>query len=105
LERANSNGEQQKRHLERNAANTALIGDIRGLGPILAIDLVTDRVKKHPAAEAVISLCQAVLQRWLIILPCGLHFNCVRFLPPLMINDELIYEGIAVLAQVFELIE
>jgi 4-aminobutyrate aminotransferase/(S)-3-amino-2-methylpropionate transaminase len=102
LERANAIGERIRHHLERIAAKTDLIGDIRGLGPMLAMELVTDLEKKTPAAEETLKLRQAALQRGLIILPNGLYFNCVRFLPPLTIDDEMIDEGMAVLQAAFE---
>ena len=101
LARAAAVGERIKGHLERIAAQTSLIGDIRGLGPMLAVELVTDQAQKTPAPDETIKLRQEALRRGLIILPAGLHFNCVRFLPPLIISDEMIDEGMAVLEQAF----
>jgi 4-aminobutyrate aminotransferase/(S)-3-amino-2-methylpropionate transaminase len=101
LERADNIGKRIRNRLELIAAQTELIGDIRGLGPMLAVELVTDQTQKTPAAEETIKLRQAALQRGLIILPAGLHFNCIRFLPPLIISDEMIDEGMAVLEQAF----
>ena len=69
---------------------------------MLAAEIVEDRVKKTPAAEKVIALRQEALSRGLIILPSGLYFNCIRFLPPLIISDELIEEGMQVLDRSFE---
>ncbi len=48
------------------------------------------------------ALRQEALNRGLIILPSGIYFNCIRFLPPLMISDEMIEEGMQVLDQSFE---
>jgi 4-aminobutyrate aminotransferase/(S)-3-amino-2-methylpropionate transaminase len=101
LERADNIGKRIRNRLELIAAQTELIGDIRGLGPMLAVELVTDQTQKTPAAEETIKLRQAALQRGLIILPAGLHFSCIRFLPPLIISDEMIDEGMAVLEQAF----
>jgi 4-aminobutyrate aminotransferase/(S)-3-amino-2-methylpropionate transaminase len=101
LDRAIAIGERIKGHLNRMAEHSPLIGDVRGLGPMLAVELVTDQVKKRPAPSETIKLRQEALQRGLIILPAGLHFNCVRFLPPLTISDEMIDEGMAVLEQAF----
>ena len=102
LARANAIGKRIKDHLKQIAANSALIGDIRGLGPMLAAELVTDQEQKTPAANETIKLRQEALKRGLIILPAGLHFNCIRFIPPLIISDEMIDEGMAVLAQAFD---
>ena len=101
LARAEAVGERIKGHLKRIAAQTPLIGDIRGLGPMLAVELVTDQARKTPAPDITIRLRQEALQRGLIVLPAGLHFNCVRFLPPLIISDVMIDEGMAVLEQAF----
>jgi 4-aminobutyrate aminotransferase/(S)-3-amino-2-methylpropionate transaminase len=101
LARAVEIGERMRNHLKRIADQTTLIGDIRGLGPMLAIELVTDSVTKTPAANETIKLRQEALQRGLITLPAGLNFNCVRFLPPLIISDEMIDEGMVVLEQSF----
>ena len=72
-----------------------MIGDVRGLGPMLAMEL-GDRPgeRRLRPVEETIKLRQEALRRGLIILPAGLYFNCVRFLPPLNISTELIDEGI-----------
>jgi 4-aminobutyrate aminotransferase/(S)-3-amino-2-methylpropionate transaminase len=101
LARAAVVGDRIKGHLERIADQTPLIGDIRGLGPMLAVELVTDQAQKTPAPDETIKLRQEALRRGLIILPAGLHFNCVRFLPPLIISDAMIDEGMAVLELAF----
>ena len=63
------------------------IGDVRGLGAMLAMELVTDRDTREPDA----SLAQAVIDRardrGLILLKCGPHKNVVRLLPPLVATD------------------
>lgn len=102
LKRSVSVGEKIRQHLDRLAAKYPLIGDVRGLGPMLAVELVEDPVKKTPAPEKVIALRQEALSRGLVVLPSGLYFNCIRFLPPLMISDALIDEGMAVLEQAFK---
>ncbi|MBT7259971.1 MAG: aminotransferase class III-fold pyridoxal phosphate-dependent enzyme, partial [Desulfobacula sp.] len=102
LKRTVAIGDKIRQHLEQLATKYELIGDVRGLGPMLAAEIVEDRVKKTPAAEKVIALRQEALSRGLIILPSGLYFNCIRFLPPLIISDELIEEGMQVLDRSFE---
>jgi 4-aminobutyrate aminotransferase/(S)-3-amino-2-methylpropionate transaminase len=99
LKRSVAIGDRIRHHLKRLASKYRLIGDVRGLGPMLAMELVDDPVKKTPAAEKTITLRQEALNRGLIILPSGLYFNCIRFLPPLVIGDDLIDEGMRVLEQ------
>ncbi|THB81352.1 MAG: aspartate aminotransferase family protein [Desulfobacteraceae bacterium] len=102
LKRATGVGDKIRQNLEVLAGKYDIIGDVRGLGPMLAAELVKDRKNKTPAPETVITLRQEALSRGLIILPSGLYFNCIRFLPPLMISDEMIEEGMRVLDQSFE---
>jgi 4-aminobutyrate aminotransferase/(S)-3-amino-2-methylpropionate transaminase len=104
LKRAVAIGDKIRHHLEQLVENYELIGDVRGLGPMLAVEIVEDRTKKTPAPEKVIALRQQALSRGLIILPSGLYFNCIRFLPPLMISDELIDEGMQVFKESIEVL-
>lgn len=93
LQQATEVGEHLRSRLLRLQSETRLIGDVRGLGAMLAMELVRDPIKKTPAAEETIQLRQEALRNGLITLPAGLNFNCVRFLPPLNISHELIDEG------------
>ncbi len=104
LKRASEMGDIMRQHLEKIARKYNIIGDVRGLGPMLAIELVGDKIKKIPVPEKVITLRQHALSQGLIVLPSGLYFNCVRFLPPLMISDEMIEEGMQVLDKSFEML-
>jgi 4-aminobutyrate aminotransferase / (S)-3-amino-2-methylpropionate transaminase / 5-aminovalerate transaminase len=104
LKRATAVGVRLRQHLDRLAEKYEVIGDVRGLGPMLAAELVKDLVKKTPAPESVIALRREALNRGLIILPSGLYFNCIRFLPPLMISDKMIDEGMTVLEEAFKVL-
>jgi 4-aminobutyrate aminotransferase len=68
------------------------IGDVRGKGLMIGMELVTDRTSRAPARE----LCEAVLTRafhhGLLLLSCGL--STVRFIPPLMINRSHVDEAL-----------
>jgi 4-aminobutyrate aminotransferase/(S)-3-amino-2-methylpropionate transaminase len=100
LARANEVGQRLRSHLERlQAAYPQVVGDIRGLGPMLVMEMVKDVASKEPNIELTAAITQAALQRGLIIIRAGLYSNCVRFLPPLNISDEQIDEGMAVLAE------
>lgn len=61
----------------------AAIGDVRGLGAMVAFELVTDRASRAPDAAATMAIVAEAEKRGLIILPCGTHGNVVRLLPPL----------------------
>jgi 4-aminobutyrate aminotransferase/(S)-3-amino-2-methylpropionate transaminase len=75
-----------------------LVGDVRGLGPMLAMELVRDPVSKAPFMEATQAVTAAALQRGVIALRAGLFSNCVRLLPPLDVSDALIDEAMAALS-------
>jgi 4-aminobutyrate aminotransferase/(S)-3-amino-2-methylpropionate transaminase len=63
------------------------IGDVRGLGAMLAIELVHDRETKEPAPDLAAAVVEAALERGLILLKAGVYGNCIRVLCPLTIGD------------------
>ncbi len=79
-----------------------IIGELRGRGAMLAVELVrpgTARTTKEPNAEATKAIAAACLQAGVVILTCGTYGNVVRLLPPLVISDELLEDGLDVLVQ------
>jgi 4-aminobutyrate aminotransferase/(S)-3-amino-2-methylpropionate transaminase len=71
------------------------IGDVRGLGAMLAIELVRDAASKTPAPELAEAVVNEALQRGLILLKAGVFGNCIRVLCPLTIADAELDEGLA----------
>jgi len=98
LERAEGVGTRLREHLETLHARHASVGDVRGVGPMLAIELVHDRADKRPAPELVQRITTESLRRGLIVLRAGLYGSCVRLLPPLDLGDDELEEGMGVLA-------
>ncbi len=74
-----------------------VIGDIRGLGAMVALELVEQGDANRPAPDLTRALVQRCAEDGLIILPCGVRGNVIRFLMPLTAEDELIDEGMAIL--------
>jgi 4-aminobutyrate aminotransferase/(S)-3-amino-2-methylpropionate transaminase len=74
----------------------AQIGDVRGLGAMLAVELVHDPESKEPAPELAESVIDAALARGLILLKAGVHGNCIRVLCPLTITDLELDEALEV---------
>lgn len=70
------------------------IGDVRGIGAMLAIELVRDRESKEPAPELATKVIEAALERGLLLLKAGIYSNCVRVLAPLVITDDQVVEGL-----------
>ncbi len=99
LARATAVGERMRGHLEAiQAEHPELVGDVRGLGPMLVMELVTDAESKTPDPDATVAVTLGTLERGVITIRAGLYSNCVRFLPPLDISDEEIDEAMAVVA-------
>lgn len=105
LARAAAAGERIRRHAEQIKAENDLVGDVRGLGPMLAMELVTDRATKTPAAEQTSQVNLETLTRGVITIRAGLYSNCVRFLPPLNITDAQIDEAMAVVAEAVRVVQ
>ncbi len=72
------------------------IGDVRGLGAMLAIELVRDVETRTPAPELAAMVIDEALRRGLLLLKAGMHGNCIRLLCPLTISEAELDEGLAV---------
>ena len=79
------------------AEHHALIGDIRGLGAMQAIELVKDRKTKAPAKDETAAVIKEARDRGALILSAGWHNNVVRLLPPLNMPIDAIEEGLDIL--------
>ncbi len=94
LARAAAIGERMRARLEAiQARHPKWVGDVRGLGPMLAMELVRDPVAKTPWLEATQAVNAATLQRGLVTIRAGLFSNCVRLLPPLDLPDAVVDEA------------
>ena len=76
----------------------ACIGEVRNLGAMVAMELVKDRKTREPDADLTKALVQEAAKRGVILLPCGVRGNVIRFLPPLTISDALLHEGLDLVA-------
>jgi 4-aminobutyrate aminotransferase / (S)-3-amino-2-methylpropionate transaminase / 5-aminovalerate transaminase len=72
------------------------IGDVRGLGAMLAIELVDDPETKRPAPELATKVVEAAADRGLLLLKSGIYSNCIRVLVPLVITDAQLDEALGV---------
>lgn len=90
-----------KGRLEQLAAKYEQVGEIRGRGAMIAMELVEDRDTKEPAAALTGAINKACHERGLVTLTCGTLGNVFRFLPPLSISDELLGEGLDILDEAF----
>lgn len=97
--RAEEVGNALRERLDALAARQGLeaIGDVRGLGAMVAFELVTDRTTRVPDAALTQAIVAEAEARGLIILPCGTHGNVVRLLPPLTIPMAQVDEALDIL--------
>jgi len=96
IERANALGEILLTRMKSWQDRFAQIGDVRGIGSMLAIELVKSRETKEPAPELATRVIEESLQRGLLLLKAGLYGNCVRVLAPLVITDDELEEALNV---------
>jgi len=91
-------GQRMRNHLETLAKQLPCIGDVRGLGAMVAFELVKDAKTKEPDADLTASILAHAEQRGLILLSCGTSANVVRLLAPLTIPDAVLEEGLTILS-------
>ncbi|MGB8005464.1 MAG: aspartate aminotransferase family protein [Gaiellaceae bacterium] len=91
--RADELGTRIRARLEQLAARTAAVGDVRGLGPMLAVELT------EPTPELAKAVTSAARDRGLVLLSCGIYGNVIRILVPLTIDDALLERGLDLLEE------
>ncbi|MDA5095554.1 4-aminobutyrate--2-oxoglutarate transaminase [Aliiroseovarius sp. KMU-50] len=98
-DRATEVGEMIKARLNAlaNRQGMEAIGDVRGLGAMVAFELVTDRVTNNPNPALTQAIVAEAEARGLILLPCGTRANAVRLLPPLTVPFEQVDEAMDII--------
>jgi len=87
--------------LQALAEKYGVIGDIRGRGAMLAVELVSDPERKTPDADLTARVNRYCHSQGLVTLTCGTYGNVFRFLPPLSAGDDLLSEGLDILESAF----
>ncbi len=90
-----------KPRLQALAEKFDVIGDVRGRGAMLAVELVAGGGSKEPNAALTAAIAAACHQQGLITLTAGTFGNVLRFLPPLVIGEDLLGEGLDILESAF----
>jgi 4-aminobutyrate aminotransferase-like enzyme len=91
--RAEAIGATIRERLERLVAGSRLIGEVRGLGPMLAVELT------EPTPDLASRITAAARERGLVLLSCGIYGNVIRILVPLSISDEELARGLELLEE------
>lgn len=104
-ERAMRLGQMVRRRLEEMYEKYSIIGDVRGLGVMQAIELVKDRKTKEPASEETMSIISRAREKGLLLLRAGLYLNVIRLHPPLTIEEETLMKGLDILDEAIKEVE
>jgi 4-aminobutyrate aminotransferase/(S)-3-amino-2-methylpropionate transaminase len=92
-------GEKVRSAFTRLQESYEIIGDVRGKGPMLAMELVRDRETKEPATDEAKKLVNLCYQKGLVLLSCGNFGNVIRTLMPLVITDDQLDRGMTILEE------
>src|SRR5437868_6159095 len=96
IDRAAQLGETIRERMHAWQQRWPAIGDVRGLGAMLAVELVHDGQTKDPAPELATKVVEAAAERGLLLLKSGIYSNCIRVLVPLVISSAELDEALAV---------
>ncbi|HJV70417.1 4-aminobutyrate--2-oxoglutarate transaminase [Ideonella sp.] len=102
LDRSKAVGETLMKGLKAIAAKHKSIGDVRGLGAMVAVELFRQGDLHQPDADLTKRVCAEALKRGLVLLSCGTFANVIRILVPLTVPDAQLEEGLGILGQAFD---
>jgi 4-aminobutyrate aminotransferase / (S)-3-amino-2-methylpropionate transaminase / 5-aminovalerate transaminase len=100
--RAQRTGDRVKARFRQWAEQFPCIGDVRGLGAMVGLELVTDRKSRTPDKALTGRVLAAALERGLVLLSAGTFGNTIRLLAPLTADDAIIDEGLDVMGAALE---
>lgn len=96
-ERASEIGSRVMSFYKNELTDSDVVGDVRGIGSFIGLELVKDTVTKEPYPELVSAMVKKTAQNGLIIESCGTYGNCIRFLCPLVVTDEQLEAGLEIM--------
>ncbi|MEC7473051.1 MAG: 4-aminobutyrate--2-oxoglutarate transaminase [Pseudomonadota bacterium] len=102
LDRCKAVAEKLTAGLKAIQAKHKEIGEVRGLGAMIAIELFEDGAHARPAAALTSQIVARAREKGLILLSCGTYYNVLRVLVPLTVEDELLERGLAILGECFD---
>ena len=90
------------KRLKEMQSRFPIIGDVRGMGAMMAIELVTDHKAKTPAAKETKSIRTAAMKRGMVMLTCGTYDNVIRLHPSMIMPDEILEQAMDILESSIE---
>jgi 4-aminobutyrate aminotransferase/(S)-3-amino-2-methylpropionate transaminase len=81
----------------------SMVGDVRGLGPMMLAEFVRDRGTKEPSTpDETLQIVRQAVANGVVVMRAGLHSNCVRLLPPLTMPEDMLREGLNAVGRAIE---
>ena len=106
VNRAGDLGEEIKGWLTEGAKETRTIGDVRGRGLMIGIEMVKDKKTKEPLdGDSMGNIIMGMLNRGLVMVPCGRFGTVFRFMPPLIITKKHAQKGTEILLETVKAVE
>jgi len=103
LAHANHLGNVMREVLEGWKARWPIVGDVRGLGPMMLVEFVTDRASKTPLPPAeTLAIVRRAVSHGVLLIRAGLFSNCIRFLPPLNMPEDMLREALDAVGRAIE---
>jgi len=99
IERAQVVGKALRARWEQIAQDVPEVGEVRGVGAMIGVEMVMDRGTKEPNEAFLGALIRGAVERGVVAVSCGVYHNVLRHLVPLVITDEELDEGLDVLAE------
>jgi 4-aminobutyrate aminotransferase/(S)-3-amino-2-methylpropionate transaminase len=86
-------------------AKFPIVGDVRGLGPMMLAEFVRDRAAREPATpEQTLQIARQAVADGVVIMRAGLYSNCIRLLPPLVMPEDMLREALDVIGRAIEVV-
>jgi 4-aminobutyrate aminotransferase len=100
VKRAGELGEEIKSQIREGAADTRVIGDVRGHGLMIGIEMVEDKETREPLSkDGVGKIIMGMLDKGMVMVPCGRFGNVFRFMPPLVLTREHAAKAVEILLE------
>ena len=99
IDRAQSIGGHVVKVMEGIAETDSGIGEVRGLGAMVGVEMVKDSESREPDPERAKAVTIAALEQGLVVLSCGVYGNVLRVMVPLSASDEIVDEGLEILGR------
>jgi len=99
LDRAEVIGERVMERFKKMERDHEIVGDVRGVGAMVAMELVKDRATREPAKDETSALVKKCYEKGLVTISAGTYGNIMRILMPLVITDEQLDRGLNILEE------